>query len=284
MDNKKQVLVTGATSILMQQTCAKLLHKGFEFTGVSRSSKNVNPSIYHNWIAADLAAEIDKLDLSIFDTIIHAAACTHGFSYKDYAIINVDSTKVLVAKAKLQGISNFIYVSSRTAVKGGGWYAETKLTAENIILQSFPNATIIRPAEVYGGTKQEGIDSFIQQVKTKNFIVYPAGVKDKTYPISLDDTTTMIADCIANNQRGIIYVNGPEGFTLKVFLATISKSLNKHPKLIPIPTFVISMVCFIQQFSKLKIGIYPDQMKRLSVKKIHITPPSFVKKVIENIR
>ncbi|MFY7963432.1 MAG: NAD-dependent epimerase/dehydratase family protein [Chitinophagaceae bacterium] len=283
MDNQKQVLVTGASSILMQQTCAKLLNKGFEFTGISRSKKNINPSIYTSWIAADLATNIDTVDLAKYNSIIHAAACTHGFSYKDYATINVDATNALVAKAKQQGVSNFIYISSRTAVKGGGWYAATKLEAENIILKNFPNALIIRPAEVYGGTKQEGIDAFIEQVKTKKFIVYPSGVKDKMYPISLDDATTMMANSIANNEQGINYVNGPEGFTLKEFLQAISKSLNKQNTLIPIHSMFIELICFKQQFFKLPIGVYPDQMKRLKVKKEHHIPPSFVKKITENI-
>ncbi len=282
MDNHKKVLVTGASSILMQQTCAKLLQQGFEFTGISRSSKNINPSIYTYWITADIK-DIDSIDLSKYEIIIHAAACTHAFTYKEYATINVDATQILVSKALTQGVQQFIFISSRTAVKGGGWYAATKLEAENIILKSFPNALIIRPAEVYGGTKQEGIDAFIEKVKTKKLIVYPSGVKDKMYPICLDDATTMMANSIKNNEQGIVYVNGPEGFTLKEFLEAISHSLNKHPKLIPIPKFLIEIICIIQQLLRLPIGVYPDQMKRLSVKKQHSTPQTFVKKITENI-
>ncbi len=283
MDNQKQVLVTGASSILMQQTCAKLLQKGFEFTGISRSAKNINPNIYKQWITADIN-DIDSIDFSKYEIIIHAAACTHAFTYKEYATTNVDATKALVIKAQSQDVKQLIFISSRTAVKGGGWYAETKLTAENIVLNHYPNALIIRPAEIYGGTKQEGIDSFIEQVKTKGFIVYPSDVKDKMYPICLDDATTMIADSISDNKKGIVYVNGPEGFTLREFLETISSSLNKHPKLIPLNTFSIKIICFVQQFLKLPIGVYPDQMKRLSVKKEHSIPPAFARKITELIR
>ncbi len=284
MDRQTNVLVTGASSILMQQTCAKLIGKGFEFTGISRSSNNINQAIYTNWITADLATCTENIDFTGFDIIIHAAACTHGFSYKDYAAINVNATEALVEKAKQQRVANIVYISSRTAVIGGGWYAETKLKAENIILQNFPNALIIRPAEVYGGTKQEGIDAFIEQVKTKRFIVYPAGVQDKMFPIYLDDATSMIANAIVANDEGITYVNGPEGFTLKEFLKSISNSLNKHPILIPLPAYFIAFICFLQYYLKLRIGVYPDQMKRLSVKKQHITPPNFVNKISDIIK
>ena len=283
MDNQKQVLVTGASSILMQQTCAKLQQQGWDFTGISRSATNIKPNIYKYWITADIN-DIDNFDLSKFDTIIHAAACTHAFTYKQYAKNNIDATKSIVEKAHSQGVKKFIFISSRTAVKGGGWYAETKLAAENIVLKCYPNALVIRPAEIYGGTKQEGIDSFIDQVKTKKNIVYPSGVKDKMYPISLDDATNMIANAIINDQKGIIYINGPEGFTLKEFLKIISSSLNKHPKLIPLPAVFIKLVCFVQQFLKLPVGVYPDQMRRLSVKKEYSIPPAFVRKITEMIR
>lgn len=283
MDNQKQVLVTGASSILMQQTCAKMQQQGWEFTGISRSAKNINPSIYKHWITTDIK-DIQTIDLSKFDTIIHAAASTHAFTFKEYATINIDATATLVSRAKQNRVKNLILISSRTAVKGGGWYAETKLEAEKIVTAAYPDALIIRPAEIYGGTKQEGIDSFIEQVKNKGLIVYPSGVKDKMYPICLADATTMIADAINNHQKGIVYVNGPEGFTLKEFLATISASLNKHPKLIPLHRVFLELICFKQRFLKFPIGVYPDQMKRLSVKKEHTPPPAFIKKVTDVIR
>ena len=278
-----QVLVTGASSNIMQMVCANLLKHDFQFTGVSRAENNIAPNIYSNWISADLSSQIDLINFSNFQTIIHAAACTHAFSYDEYYKINVELTKNLVAKAKAFGIENFIYISSRAAVKNGGWYAETKLAAEKIVVEHFPNAIIIRPAEIFGGTKQEGIDALIEKVKNKKFIFYPSGIADKLYPIQIDDASKCIAEIINNNFPGVYTVNGKEGFTMQHFIQHIAIRFNKKNIFIPIPKFIIEAICFLQQFLKLNIGIYPDQLKRLQTPKENATAPDYVRTIKEFI-
>ncbi len=273
----QQVLVTGASSVLMQKVCENLLNKDYQLTGVSRAKKNIAVNIYPNWISADLSSQINSIDFSKYQSIIHAAACTHAFSYEEYKKINVDITKELVIKAKAAGVENFVFISSRAAVKNGGWYAATKLEAEKIVLEHFPNAIIIRPSEIYGGTKQEGIDALIEKVKNKKFIFYPSGIEDKMYPIQIDDASKYIAEIISNKKSGVYTVNGPKGFTMLELIQHLSKIFNKKTFPIPIPQFVLSIICFLQQFLKLNIGVYPDQLKRLRAAKEHHESPSYVR-------
>lgn len=277
----QQVLVTGASSVLMQKVCENLLNNNYQLTGVSRAPNNIAPNIYKDWISADLFCQINSIDFSNYQTIIHAAACTHAFSFEEYKKINVDITTALVLKAKASGVENFILISSRAAVQNGGWYAATKLDAEKIALEHFPNTIIIRPSEIYGGTKQEGIDALIEKVKNKKFIFYPSSIHDKMYPIQLDDAAKYIAEIISNNKSGRFTVNGPEGFTLLAFINHVTKLLNKKIIAIPIPQFLLSSVCFLQQLLRLNIGIYPDQLKRINAAKSNSNPPSFIRTLKE---
>ncbi len=278
-----QVLVTGASSTLMQKVCAHLLKHDFYCTGVSRAQNNIAPNIYSNWISVNLSSQIDLINFSKYKTIIHAAAITHAFSYDEYYKINVELTRNLVAKAKISGIENFIFISSRAAIKNGGWYAETKLLAEQIVLENFPHAIIIRPSEIFGGTKQEGIDSLIEKVKKNKFIFYPSEITDKMYPIQIDDASKYIDEIIYNNKPGVHTVNGAEGFTMLHFIQHITTLINKKNIIIPIPQIILQFICFVQQFLKLKIGIYPDQLKRLQVPKENIIPPVYVRTIKEFI-
>lgn len=275
----KHVLVTGASSVLMQKVCKLLSQQNIECTGIARTLQNLTPEIYASWISKDLSLNIDDIDFSRFDTIIHAAACTHAFRYNQYKKINVDITKKLVLKAKSSGIRNFIFIGSRTAEENGGWYAETKLEAEKIVLSHYPNAIIIMPAEIYGGNKNEGIDAIIEKIKYKKFVFYPAGINEKLYPIALDEATQNIAEIIINNQPGSYLVNGPEGFSMLGLIHHLKFILNKKTIVLPIPKFILKIVCWLQQFLKLKIGIYPDQIKRLSVPKKNSVPPNYVRKM-----
>lgn len=276
-----KVLVTGASSVLIQKVCANLLKNDYHFTGVSRAQQNIAPNIYSDWISADLSSQINLINFSKYKTIIHAAACTHAFSFEAYKKINVDITKELVTNAKKSGVEKFIFISSRAAVENGGWYAETKLSAEKIVEEHFPNAIIIRPSEIYGGTKQEGIDALIEKVKKNKFIFYPSGIEDKMYPIQNDDASKYIAEIISNNQSGIFTINGHDGVTLKSLFQALSKSLNKKPILISIPIWILSFVCYLQKFLQLKIGVYPDQLKRLKARKKYTLPPTYVRTIKE---
>lgn len=280
----KQVLVTGASSLLMQQVCKNLIQHGFECTGISRAEKNIDTTIYKNWLTHDLNQDISKLDLIDFSYIIHAAACTHSFTKKDYFESNVHITKKLVLQAKKSGVQQFIFISSRAAVQDGGWYAESKLAAEKIVLEHYPNAIIIRPSEIYGGTKQEGIDALIEKIKSNKFIFYPANIQEKMYPIFIEDATQLIAEKIMDNHSGVYTINGPEGFSFLEFITTVSRILNKRITTIPIPLFVLQFVCFIQQYLKLKIGIYPDQLKRLMAVKENVNPSGSTRKITEFIK
>ncbi len=275
----QQVLVTGASSVLIQKVCANLLKNDYHFTGVSRAQQNIAPNIYSDWVSVDLSSQINLIDFSKYKTIIHAAAFTHAFSFEAYKKINVDITKELVTNSKKYGVENFIFISSRAAVNNGGWYSETKLLAEKIVLEIYPNAIIIRPSEIYGGTKQEGIDALIQKIKTNKLVFYPSEIEDKMYPIQLNDATKYIAEIINNNRSGVYTVNGPEGFIMLQLIHHLANIFNKKIIAIPIPQFVLSIICFLQQFLKLKMGVYPDQLKRLKAKKENSTPPGYVRTI-----
>ena len=277
----QQVLVTGASSVLMQEVCKNLLNHNLLITGVSRAHYNIAPNIYADWISADLSSSLDTIPFNQFQTIIHAAACTHAFSFEDYKKMNIEVTQNIVSKAKTAGVENFILISSRAAVKHGGWYAETKLAAEKIVLKSFPNATIIRPSEIYGGTKQEGIDALIEQVKHSKFIFYPLGINDRLYPIHITDASKYIAEIIRNSSKGVHTINGSESFTLPQLIQQLSSIFQRKIILIPIPSFIIKWACAIQKTLQLRIGIYPDQFKRLKAPKENTSPPSYIRSIQE---
>ena len=61
----------------------------------------------------------------------------------------------------------------------------------------------------------------------------------------------------------------------------LSSIYNKKIIPIAIPQFFLSMVCYLQQYLKFKIGIYPDQLKRLEALKENSTPPNYVRTLKE---
>lgn len=80
---------------------------------------------------------------------------TKSFKFND---VHVDGARRLARLAKEAGVERFIHVSALNAaehpepviVKGGSKFLASKWAGERAVLEEFPEATIFRPADVYG--------------------------------------------------------------------------------------------------------------------------------------
>ena len=252
--------VTGAGSELMTQVLNSLRPLGWEFRALSRKKRPDSDGIA--WVHGDINdPRTYSNHLAGAEIVIHAAAETHAQKAQSYYEINDKGTGALVKEAKAKGVSKFVFISSRTAECGCGAYGESKLAAEQHV-KTYENHLIIRPAEVFGTTKSEGIGSLFNDVLTKSIIAYPAGLKSRLFPVWVNDVARIIAHETNHwPQNKVLTINGPEGFSfpeLIMHLATIAK---KKPVLVPIPKpllFALAPVAGI-----IPMGIVPDQVARL---------------------
>lgn len=80
---------------------------------------------------------------------------TRNFSYDD---VHVKGAKLLAKIAKRNGVERFIHVSALNAaespepviLKNGSKFLASKWRGEQAVLEEFPEATIFRPADIYG--------------------------------------------------------------------------------------------------------------------------------------
>ena len=94
--------------------------------------------------------------------VIHFAGVTHASDEQQYWNVNLEGTVRLAEAVRANGCRRFVYISTRCATQGSGAYGESKLAAEQE-LQKFDweSLLIIRPAEIYGGESNEGIDRML---------------------------------------------------------------------------------------------------------------------------
>lgn len=150
-----RILITGKNSYVGNMTEKWLQQKEEDFTIDKISMRN---------------DEWKKLDLGVYDSIIHVAGIAHNSSDKKledlYYSVNRDLTVELAKKAKEDGARQFIFLSSiivygtknevitkDTKPNPDNFYGESKLQGEEGILplsaQDF-NVVIIRPPMIYG--------------------------------------------------------------------------------------------------------------------------------------
>lgn len=264
---KKNIIVTGITSAILSKLINKIDKNKYNILGITR---NINKIINHdlNYIEGNIcsASFIKNIIKKDIDIIIHGAAVTHSFNEKQYFDINFISTKLLVDEYKNKNPNGkFIFLSSRTAGLKSGGYGISKYQAEQYIINNLKNWLIIRPSEIFGTDKNEGIEKLITDAKTKKIIFCPANVKSKLYPININKVINRMFDIIfikeSNNE--IISIKGTTGYTYIEFAKKISKDNKNKLFIVPIPKTGMYILKYMLKSFNIKSVIVPDQIDRL---------------------
>lgn len=275
MNTRKNILITGASSILMHELIKKIDENEFIIWAVTRDSTKIsNPKIkllegnirdpsFINSIVLD-----NKIDI-----VIHAAAITHTHNAQEYFDVNLQSTINLVNASKQSNVQKFIFISTRAAGKDSGAYGISKLKAEEYIKKNVDHWLIIRPSEIFGGNKNEGIDKLINDLLHKKIIFCPMNLKSKLYPIFNGDAAQVIYNLIFEQHldRKVITINGKEGFSYYELIEKICKTMEKKVHIIPIPKIIMFTIKWIVEVFRIKTSFVPDQISRLySFKEIEL--------------
>lgn len=273
---KNKIFITGISSPIMLNLLKHIQLSEYEIIGLTRKKKLEldNVTILHG--------DIEKLNnyteiIKECDIIIHAAALTHSYNKKKYFDINYKATEHLCKMLSLKKEVKFVFISSNTANKNNGAYANSKFLAEKAVKKYCKNYLILRPSEIYGLKSEEGIEELISNIQMKRILFYPNKVPSKFSPIHISDATDYIYYEVFNNtanKNQTISINGNDKYSFQE-LYTLSEKIFKTKKIkIPIPYFFMKIVDIFLNIFPIKIGIYPDQIKRLYGSK-HITPTKY---------
>jgi nucleoside-diphosphate-sugar epimerase len=267
---KKNILITGITSSFLSKLSDKIDKSKYNIIGITRTPQNSIETVEYEIGNITDGVFINKIVQKNIDIIIHGAAITHSYDEKKYFDINFTSTKLLVDKIKIINPQiYFVFISSRTASPDSGGYGLSKLKAEEYIKNNLENWLIIRPAEIFGTDKNEGIEKLITDVKTKKIILTPVNIKYKLYPIHIDDALNIMYDAIftENIKKQILSVNGNDGYTYFELVNVLEKKFKKKVFIIPIPKIIMFALKHLIKLFNIRTSIVPDQIDRLYSKK-----------------
>ncbi|HAP70526.1 MAG TPA: hypothetical protein DCR04_12520 [Flavobacteriales bacterium] len=136
---------------------------------------------------------------------------------------------------------------------------------------------MLRPSEVFGGSKSEGIDKAIENAMQGGVQLCPAGVKTPMYPIHTEDVARRIHQLgfVDEETKKTIHINGPKPYSFYQLITSVSRITGKKALIFPVPKALLQFVAQMVRISKLDIGIAPDQVARLYSKKHESTTGSF---------
>jgi nucleoside-diphosphate-sugar epimerase len=262
-----RILVTGASSPLAVGVMRQLLsNRDVELWG-GRHRKEI-PILDSRQHVIDLDLETDlsrTLSSQPFDMVVHFAGVTHASDEQRYWKVNVEGTVRLAKAVHAQGCRRFVYISTRCATHGSGAYGESKLAAEQELQKlQWESLLIVRPAEIYGGGGNEGIDRMLAHARRWRMIPALFGHANLLFaPMHVDDFSTVMAELIQQQHEGVTIENvcGPEDLNGLVLAYRIAK----HHRAIPLPLWWPAVAIALRALHKLGFSVVkPDQLTRLT--------------------
>ena len=261
---RRTVLVTGASCEMCKRLVAKIDPRTHRIVGMTRN-RSLLKGLPMEVVEGDVRdAAFVRRAASGSDMIIHAAAVTRSHRASDYFEVNTRGTANLVDAVTDERV-RFVLISSRTAGPEGGAYAVSKLQAEEYLQARLRNWIIVRPSEIFGGSKLEGIDKLIADVWSKRIIACPVGLSDKLHPIHLDDAVGILHDLIFERwePRQTYVINGDEGFTYYELVRQLRDRTGRKVWRVPIPRAAMFALARTLARLGLRGAIVPDQIPRL---------------------
>lgn len=211
-------------------------------------------------------------DFSNYDVIFHTAGLAHSTPKKrdkdKYYKVNTQLTYDIANKAKIDGVKQFIFMSSIIVYNSksreinnlkkpepDNFYGDSKLKAEEKILNLVENnfiVSIIRSPMVYGPNSKGNFKKMLYL--SKYFFVIPM-IKNKRSIIYIDNLIAFIKILVDRHLGNIFYPQNKEYFSFCNSVKHIRELLGKksiYSKILIIPVY------FFMKISKLANKLFGD--------------------------
>lgn len=257
----KKVLILGSSGFLGSNIGKLLIDKHFliDFCDLEKKENFDN---FYNMEISDFF-KFKKFDLTEYDFIVDVATVLpFKNDNKKTMNKNIESVNNLV-NCKFKENHHIVYVSSSglygkpddlpivtdTKFNTLDNYAESKLKAEELLITSKLNYSIIRPKAILGNGRAGIFEIFFNLIKKGMPLPLPNAGKQIMQFVDVYDVANMICFLIENNLTGIYPAAAPNYLTLTQYLEQIEKiysikikKININPKLFEIlGKFLVSL-------------------------------------------
>lgn len=251
-----RALVTGATGFVGSHLAEALSRRGDEITVLARSAGKAAAleSLGVRVASGDLHdREALQRAVEEQDVVYHVAGVVAARSEADFMAANRDGTRNLVAAAERAGISRFVLVSSMAAAGPSGRgrmltgdepprpvtaYGRSKLGAEEAVIGTRLQWSILRPPMVYGPRDREVLKLF-RLARLGVGPVMGDGTQELTAVHAADLAEALVAAGTSVAAIGRTYYPcHPEVFTGVEMVRAVGRVMGKSPAVVRVPAAI----------------------------------------------
>ncbi|MEL7469756.1 MAG: complex I NDUFA9 subunit family protein [Pseudomonadota bacterium] len=164
------------------------------------------------------------------------------------------------------GVERFVHISAiGTDADSASEYAQTKAAGEAAVLESMPDAVILRPSVIFG-TEDGFFNQFAGLARLTPALPLVGGAT-RFQPVWVEDVAEAAARAIVGDvQPGIYELGGPRVATFRECMELMLGIIRRRRMLIDLPFFVANIIATFSQVTAL-VGVQPlltrDQIKLL---------------------
>jgi uncharacterized protein YbjT (DUF2867 family) len=247
--------VFGGTGFLGRCVVQHLLDHGFDVRVASRHPERVaqvfrNRSSELEVVRADVGD-----DRSVMNAVAGAFAVVNAVSLyvergsDTFRSIHIDAAERVAKYSRESGVQRLAHVSGIGAdAQSHSSYIRSRGEGETAVRAAFSEATIIRPAVMFGPD-----DAFLIPLMKmlRMFPVFPMFGRGQTalQPSYVEDVGEAVARCFDAPEAAMTYeLAGPNTYTYKELLQTLCNYLDIRRVLAPMPISMWKMLAFVAEF------------------------------------
>lgn len=141
-----------------------------------------------------------------------------------------------IAKAcQSVGVKSFVHISALAVERGSSEYAKSKVAGEQAVVETYKDATILRPSVIFG-EDDEFFNMFAKMAKILPALPLIGGGETLFQPVYVGDVAdAAIVALDAEKAKGQIFeLGGPEVLSFEDIYKTLFEHIDHHPILVPV--------------------------------------------------
>lgn len=236
------ILITGGTGFIGRHLVARLADGGEKIRVAARGSRKADlPAGVEQARADVVTGEGLAQALAGVEAVANLAGIIVAKGAQTFDAVIRGGTVNLVREAEKAGVKKLVYVSAIGAApdpKFPYWHA--KWEAEQAVISSSLNYTILRPSLVFG-PEDDFFNRLARLIKQAPVVPIAGNGRTRFQPIWVEDVVTCVAASLAEGARDrqLIEIGGPEYFTYNEIIDLLKTALGKRRLAVHLPLWLM---------------------------------------------
>jgi uncharacterized protein YbjT (DUF2867 family) len=171
------------------------------------------------------------------DAVVNLVGIMNESGRQNFSVLHNFGARAVAEATRAAGIQTLVHQSAIGAdAKSESLYARTKALGEDAVLETLPNAVILRPSIVFG-PEDKFFNRFGDMARISPFLPLIGGGGTKLQPVFVADVAEAIARAVEGQLAGgtIYELGGPEVKTFRQCMELLLTEIERSPLLVSVP-------------------------------------------------